>query len=717
VRVRRFRRAISLLLCLVILGSAVVWASSSATAAPVCTAPCTSGSWSSNAFGTFEGQGYLIDGTPGADGLYNVSTMSKGGQGYLFKSATAEIGGLVETDAISVYGAYMVHSNQVGFSPQTPAEAAALERPTIPSSVAASTLDSAATTEGAAAAAAQSSRFFGAARVLQVAGTAFRFGSAVFSVYSAYEIGQFAGTFYDKWACGQGVSLLCSQTVGPTYVPNGDTGVDPRGWVGPHTGLLSGVSGTNITPAAIGVNETFGGMTYGGTPAVPYNGTSTPLAAAASPWELSWTNISGASSFPSPNFQVTAVCKSGPHSDNLNVYATGVAYTLGGYTDTGTVFPSSQAKTYCAGFGGLDHLALTGVADNSGHSQTVTGATWYPVGNPSRPTFSADPPRFFRTITTCTTGSNPQADSAAFHESDATWPPYPNAAPCPSGSMTREDVYELGTGIATKNVWGHAVPAAVTAFQGAFPACQSTAMICTLDLTKIAGGSPVTTGDCFTQSGLCEGWFADPTKSTDYQCSYGPAGSRTNVALTECNTLAPSFDAQQKAKGVTTGDPRTGAFPGAAGTVSSSGVPESGTSSSSGSGLPDPGNCFPSGYGVFNPLEWIFMPVKCALVWAFVPQTSAVAAAWGSAESTMASRPPLSIILIMSSFIGGVWAGYTDGCSGNIVNFGVDNIKIPCTNPIGASGAFTTVYSLMSLFIGGVTAIAAWKMIEGGLKQ
>lgn len=47
-----------------------------------------------------------------------------------------------------------------------------------------------------------------------------------------------------------------------------------------------------------------------------------------------------------------------------------------------------------------------------------------------------------------------------------------------------------------------------------------------------------------------------------------------------------------------------------------------------GGGQPDPqedgGECFPTGWGVFNPLEWVYRPVKCALSWAFVPDAATV---------------------------------------------------------------------------------------------
>lgn len=35
---------------------------------------------------------------------------------------------------------------------------------------------------------------------------------------------------------------------------------------------------------------------------------------------------------------------------------------------------------------------------------------------------------------------------------------------------------------------------------------------------------------------------------------------------------------------------------------------------------PDEDECWPDGWGWFNPAEWVYRPIKCALVWAFVPE-------------------------------------------------------------------------------------------------
>ncbi|WP_432488723.1 hypothetical protein [Kineococcus sp. SYSU DK018] len=62
-------------------------------------------------------------------------------------------------------------------------------------------------------------------------------------------------------------------------------------------------------------------------------------------------------------------------------------------------------------------------------------------------------------------------------------------------------------------------------------------------------------------------------------------------------------------------------------------------------GAPDPAaegsECWPSGWGVFNPLEWVYRPVRCALVWAFVP-SEPLGPQVSEIGSTIAATPPLS---------------------------------------------------------------------------
>jgi len=55
--------------------------------------------------------------------------------------------------------------------------------------------------------------------------------------------------------------------------------------------------------------------------------------------------------------------------------------------------------------------------------------------------------------------------------------------------------------------------------------------------------------------------------------------------------------------------------------------------------------CVPSGWGWFNPVEWVLKPVKCALVWAFVPDSDAVAESWDELTAEAESAVPLAWVV------------------------------------------------------------------------
>jgi len=175
------------------------------------------------------------------------------------------------------------------------------------------------------------------------------------------------------------------------------------------------------------------------------------------------------------------------------------------------------------------------------------------------------------------------------------------------------------------------VPAATQAWESDYPQCVGNAK-CHLDLVKV-GPAGSDTGDCFTSAGRCEGWFSDPDKASNYECTYGPdGGTQTTLALSECNVYSVTFNAKSQAAGVGYGDPSTGQAPETQPIARPGSAPADGSDTgtdpgSAGSALPgqDGASCFPSGWAAFNPLEWVLKPVKCALVWAFVPSDTETA--------------------------------------------------------------------------------------------
>lgn len=136
----------------------------------------------------------------------------------------------------------------------------------------------------------------------------------------------------------------------------------------------------------------------------------------------------------------------------------------------------------------------------------------------------------------------------------------------------------------------------------------------------------------------CTDWTRNlDTRQDSYRCMWGPY----SMPLSDCYVLERAYQTDV-ARTVTVDDPA--AVDGDPATVPAPGtgtnpepVPGTGTGTLT---LPDTypdnypgaagdapaaaeegGECFPTGWGVFNPLGWVYKPVRCALEWAFVPQT------------------------------------------------------------------------------------------------
>lgn len=76
------------------------------------------------------------------------------------------------------------------------------------------------------------------------------------------------------------------------------------------------------------------------------------------------------------------------------------------------------------------------------------------------------------------------------------------------------------------------------------------------------------------------------------------------------------------------------------------------------SDAPKQAECFPKGWGVFNPFEWVYKPVKCALIWAFQPTTS-IAVRIDRMKAQFTGRAPFSWAASLGSLSGSISGG---GC-------------------------------------------------------
>lgn len=143
---------------------------------------------------------------------------------------------------------------------------------------------------------------------------------------------------------------------------------------------------------------------------------------------------------------------------------------------------------------------------------------------------------------------------------------------------------------------------------------------------------------CMTWAADCASWWTATEQGTVpgvYRCTYGGVV----IDLVECGPYRTTFDTRTDTPTIT--DPVTGTE------TPWSAKPSVGNSTDPGVGLDPSGQCFADGWSdVQNPVDWILLPVKCALVWAFVPRPSVVtqvqttvAEAW--APTIVGRLPPL----------------------------------------------------------------------------
>lgn len=185
-----------------------------------------------------------------------------------------------------------------------------------------------------------------------------------------------------------------------------------------------------------------------------------------------------------------------------------------------------------------------------------------------------------------------------------------------------------------------------------------------LVLTKVVAGTALS---CMTWEADCSQWWAATAEGTaaetatgTYDCTY--AGR--SIALAECGVYRQTFDVKTSTPTIT--DPLTDTQ------VQWGTRPGNQNSTDPGTG-PTPGDqCLGEWPSQPNPIAWVAHPVKCALVWAFVPRAHVATAAQTSMMTawapTIVGQLPVIVGEVLTVPDGG------SGCRGPHV---VIPIKLP----------------------------------------
>jgi hypothetical protein len=117
---------------------------------------------------------------------------------------------------------------------------------------------------------------------------------------------------------------------------------------------------------------------------------------------------------------------------------------------------------------------------------------------------------------------------------------------------------------------------------------------------------------------------------------------------------------------------------------------------------PDSSNCYGDALS-FNPVNWVYVPVKCALKWAFVPKTP-LSLRIGRIKTAFEGRFPFSV----GPLIAGLPAGIGGGCPSWVVHVKDQNKNVVCDSSYTAA-----IRGARPFLMGGMLAAAFWPLIRG----
>lgn len=243
------------------------------------------------------------------------------------------------------------------------------------------------------------------------------------------------------------------------------------------------------------------------------------------------------------------------------------------------------------------------------------------------------------------------------------------------------------------------VPQEVQDWMTNFPQCWDGS--CRLTLKKVTEST--TEVDCFTMPAECVDWYEESASNpTKYKCYY--AGQ--SRALSDCFVYSRVFDKGKVQDGTGYGDPATGGDPGTG----------TGTKTNPGGALvamrepvQNPSGdrqCWPTGWAAFNPFEWVFQPVRCALEWAFVPREAKLVQVQTAIKLAATNSRPGEMVQSISGWADAVNDIDPSGCAGPAVNLNLMGI-VYSGHPLSACAEPAATLAWWSKLIIGVSVALA----------
>jgi hypothetical protein len=445
--------------------------------------------------------------------------------------------------------------------------------------------------------------------------------------------------------------------------------------------------------------------------------------------------------------------------------AIGFGYFYPGTSGTWSYYTATADNYYLyAGAWYLTRTAIGAAWALSGNNYSTTGliGSFTLPGPTLNGSTLVAPIHKIRTDVTCAGGSVITGYSVTFTEIQTVPPDIPMPSCGPGVLPTHVSVREGGADGAggTRGLdWTAGTTTSADPLADCYPG--GAAAPCVLSLLKVVPGGVVS---CNEPTVDCTSYVAATSTTADYQCRWGVH----IVALNQCEALQPlqltptipvapgvnpltqistvtvtnpdgsttTTEIQQKPDGTfqkvvtvtsvggtrtitttpvdpqnnPTGTPTTVVVPpGVVAPIPGTGgmpTPTVGTVPNEGS------DCWPSGVAAWNPAEWVLRPVKCALVWAFVPRTATLTTLAATAKTDLTTQGVGPIVAAVSINVAKLGSG--SGCTGPTVTFaavGITKALTPfnaCSTPMSTLAQIsywvTTVVVVMG---GGFAAIAA----------